>query len=94
MLDSGASALHLGKMIDIPEALRKVPGETVVCGNLDPVDIFLRGSPEKVELETESLLSATDGFNNYVISSGCDIPAHAPLVNIQAFFDSVNRRNR
>jgi uroporphyrinogen decarboxylase len=93
MLDSGASALHLGKMVDIPETLRNVPEEAVVCGNLDPVDVFLRGSPEQIELETEALLSATDGFRNFVVSSGCDIPAHTPLANIQAFVDSVNRHN-
>jgi uroporphyrinogen decarboxylase len=29
------------------------------------------------------------GFNNFIVSSGCDLPARTPLINIQAFFDAV-----
>ncbi len=35
------------------------------------------------------LIKATEGKKNFVISSGCDIPAHTPEANLEAFFAEV-----
>jgi uroporphyrinogen decarboxylase len=94
MLESGATALHVGKMVDIATTLSQVPTETLLCGNLDPVEVFLQSTPAQVTLRTIALLEATRGYQNYVISSGCDIPAGTELNNIKAFFDSVEEFNR
>ncbi len=87
--ESGASALHFGKPMDLPAALKEVPPELPLCGNLDPAEVFVNSAPEAVAARTEELLAATAGFRNFAISSGCDIPAHAPLKNIETFFSTV-----
>ena len=87
--DSGASALHFGKPMDIASALKEVPPDLPLCGNLDPAGVFVNATPGEVASATEQLLAATAGYRNFVISSGCDIPAHAPLANIDAFFKTV-----
>jgi uroporphyrinogen decarboxylase len=87
--ESGASALHFGKPMDLPAALKEVPSDFLLCGNLDPAEVFVNSTPDDVAARTHGLLEATAGFPNFVISSGCDIPAHAPLKNIEAFFSSV-----
>ena len=92
-LASGATALHFGKPMDLPAAIQAGPAGTVFCGNLDPAEIFVNSTPEEVAARTEALLQATAGAKNFVISSGCDVPAHVSLANLQAFFDTVTRFN-
>jgi uroporphyrinogen decarboxylase len=87
--ESGASALHFGKPMDIPAALKEVPSDFPLCGNLDPAGVFVNSTPGEVVSMTEQLLATTAGYRNFVISSGCDVPAHAPLANIDAFFKTV-----
>jgi uroporphyrinogen decarboxylase len=89
--ESGASVLHFGKPMDIPVALREVPQNLVLCGNLDPAGVFVNSTPGEVATLTERLLVSTAGFRNFVISSGCDIPAHSPMANIDAFFSTVEQ---
>ncbi len=85
-LATGARILHFGNPMDIAAALEKVPAEVILCGNLDPSEIFVNSSPAEVEERTRGLLAATAGHKNFVISSGCDIPAAAPVDNLAAFF--------
>lgn len=85
-IESGAKAFHFGAPMDIPAALDRVPSSLIVCGNLDPTNVFYRGTPAEVETEVKRLLTATVGHRNFVLSSGCDIPPRTPMENIEAFF--------
>jgi len=88
-LESGATALHFGKPMDLPASLQQVTRDIVLCGNLDPAGVFVHSTPEEIATATHALLEATKDFPNFLISSGCDIPAEAPLGNIKAFFETV-----
>jgi uroporphyrinogen decarboxylase len=85
-LATGARILHFGQPMDLPAALAAVPDHVVVCGNLDPAAIFVNGSEEDMHTAVRRLLATTAGKKNFVLSSGCDIPAHTPEANIDAFF--------
>ncbi len=84
-----ASAYSFGNAIDIEEALKVLPADRMVLGNIDPAGTIRNGDPKQVYAETLMLLERCGRYPNFVISSGCDIPAMAPLDNIQAFFDAV-----
>jgi uroporphyrinogen decarboxylase len=84
--ESGAKILHFGAPMDVTAALSQVPGDVLVCGNLDPTRVFVQSTAGEVASQTRALLDATRGFRNFIISSGCDIPARAPLANVAAFF--------
>ncbi|HBG17492.1 MAG TPA: hypothetical protein DDW93_11970 [Firmicutes bacterium] len=45
--------------------------------------------PELVHI----LLEKTSNYNNFIISSGCDIPPETPMENIDAFFEIVRKYN-
>ncbi|MBO5768749.1 MAG: methylcobamide--CoM methyltransferase, partial [Bacteroidales bacterium] len=47
--------------------------------------------PEKVFEETSALLEKMKPYNNFVISSGCDLPPEVPFANIDAFFQALNK---
>lgn len=86
ILESDLKTFHFGAPMDLPAALAAVPPEIVICGNLDPAGVFCQPSPDEVTARTRELMVQTAAYRNYVVSSGCDIPANAPLANLDAFF--------
>ena len=93
MVDSGAKGLHFGNQCNMVEALRQVPGDRIVMGNLDPVGIFKSATPEQVYDATTKLLKETAEFDNFVISTGCDVPPGVSKENIDAFYRAVSNFN-
>lgn len=89
ILESGAEICHFGAPMDIVEALKQVDGSVIICGNLDPTAVFYNGTVDDVKRNTKNLLNLTAGYQNYVISSGCDLPPGVPLVNLIAFYETV-----
>jgi uroporphyrinogen decarboxylase len=62
-------------------------------GNVDPAGVLKNGSADEVMEKTAELLWKTAIYKNFVLSSGCDIPAGTPQSNIHAFFDELDRFN-
>lgn len=89
MIRSGASALHFGNRADMVEALKTCPPELPVMGNIDPVTVMQQASPEQVYAAVSELLGKTEGFGNFILSTGCDVPPRTPVVNIQAFYQAL-----
>ena len=93
MVNSGARGLHFGNKADMVEALNACPSDISVLGNLDAVCIMQPASPEKVKSETLALLEATAKWDNFILSTGCDVPPHIPFENINAFYEALNEFN-
>lgn len=88
MGESGVDALSLDSPevgVDLPAAAREVPEGVAIIGNLNPTGKILKGSPEEVELGVNELLETMEGIDNFVLSTGCDLPQNTPLENIDAF---------
>lgn len=93
MLTTGCRAFHFGNSIDILDILSQIPSDIIVSGNLDPVSVLKMGSVEKIYDKTQVLLERTKKYNNFLLSSGCDVPPGTPLKNIEAFYDALNNYN-
>lgn len=94
MVKSGAAALHSGNRADMVEVLKNCPADLPVLGNIDPVGIISQASAEKVKAETLNLLNRTAKWDNFILSSGCDVPPHVPFANIEAFYEALEEFNR
>lgn len=93
MIETGAAALHFGNQINMQAALEECPENILVMGNIDPVGCIKMGSPEEVYLVTTELLNRTAGYQNFVLSTGCDVPPHVSLENINAFYKALQDYN-
>jgi len=93
MLQTGAGALHFGNAINMAEALEQCPSDMLILGNIDPVGVLKLLPPQEVKKTVTSLLKATAGFKNFVLSTGCDVPPNVPADNIKAFFDALHEFN-
>ncbi|HOC55805.1 MAG TPA: uroporphyrinogen decarboxylase family protein [Verrucomicrobiota bacterium] len=89
ILETGLSTFHFGAPMDLPAALERVPSEVVLCGNLDPASVFCQAAPTEMRARASELLSRTAAHRNCVLSSGCDLPASAPLANLDALYAVV-----
>lgn len=85
----GAVAYHFGNAVDMEQVLKNTPKDILCMGNLDPVGQFVSGTKESISAATKELLEKCSSYENFVPSSGCDIPAHANWENINAFFDAL-----
>ena len=86
ILSTGAAAYHFGNAVCMKEMLEKIPDDIVVMGNVDPAGQFLRGTAESMREETLRIMGECCVRENFVISSGCDIPPASPWKNVDAFF--------
>jgi uroporphyrinogen decarboxylase len=88
---TGIEALHVGSVTDPFEVYPRIPADVVLMGNLDPTNIFLRGTPETVEAAAGKLLSRMQGagYDRFIISSGCDLPPGTPMENLRALEEVV-----
>jgi uroporphyrinogen decarboxylase len=94
ILETGARIYHFGESMDVVKAMLQVPPGVVVCGNLDPVSVFVGTTPASVRDRTMDLLNGVGrDRREFVLSSGCDLPVETPLANIDAFFAAVRDFN-
>lgn len=85
---SGVDALSLDSAeagVDLGLVAEKVPGDVIIIGNLNPTGSILYGSPDEVEKDVTQLLERMNGYSNFVLSTGCDLPQETPDENIRAF---------
>jgi uroporphyrinogen decarboxylase len=83
------AGLSLDSGVDIPSIMQLIPAEMVILGNINPVSIFLNGDPDAVDKETKKLMKRMMHHDNFIISSGCDLPVETPLKNIRSFAKAV-----
>lgn len=88
IISIGADIYHFGNAIDIHEVLKKVGSDIVVMGNIDPI-LFKCGTKKSITNEVNRLFNENANYPNYIISSGCDIPATSKNENIQSYFDAI-----
>lgn len=86
LLSIGAAAYHFGNSIDLADMLEKFPSDVPVMGNVDPAGVLKMGDPATVREETLKILGKCASYENFTLSSGCDIPHATPWENLDAFF--------
>ena len=89
IFSQGAAGYHFGNAVDMEVVMKAAPADVLCMGNVDPAAQFTNGTPESMTAATHDLMARCGGYKNFVPSSGCDIPAHAPWENIQAFFGAL-----
>ena len=88
-LSTGCKMFHYGDQTDMMEILDKMPNDVMILGNVSPSAVFKADSSNKMAISTANLLIRCMLNNNFMISSGCDIPADTSIENIDKFFEVV-----
>lgn len=88
MCATGAQGLSLDAAVDFPAIAPTVPENVVLIGNVDPVRIMVNETPDGVKSAVNKLLDDMAPYENFILSTGCDLPVETPLDNIQAFMEA------
>lgn len=84
-----ADIIHLGNAINLKKALEVIPGDKIVMGNVNPV-LFRTGTPDDIRADVQRVFDECSSYDNFMISTGCDVPAASSWENINAYFEKVN----
>ena len=90
VIATGAKMFHFGDKANMWDLLHALPNDVIVMGNISPSAVFMCDSTDKMAKDTQALLRKCMICENFMISSGCDIPANTPLENIDKFFEVIN----
>ena len=88
--ENGAMAYHFGNAVEMEDMLKLMPTDRLVMGNVEPSAYFRNGTPESIYKKTTQVMQQCCKYDNFVISSGCDIPPLSPWENIDSFFKAVS----
>ncbi len=78
---SGADIVDVDWMVDLGRAV-DAAGGAVICGNIDPVSVLLRATPEEVRAAVRA--NAAAGRGRWISAAGCEVPDGTPVANLCA----------
>lgn len=87
--DAEFSILSVGPGIDIEMARDIVKGRICLSGNIDPLAVLERGTPEDVRRAVERTVERVSRHGGHVLNSGEMIPRDTPEANIRTFVESA-----
>lgn len=74
--------VDLDWMVDMRHARETLGPHKVLAGNLDPVSVILRGTPDVIRREFRGIYEQVG--NKYMVNAGCEIPPGTPPENLRA----------
>jgi MtaA/CmuA family methyltransferase len=77
--------------VELSDAKRRIGGRLFIKGNLDPVNVTLRGSPGDVLAAARRCLKAAAHGGGYVLSTACSVPPHTPPANLEVLVDAAEQ---
>ncbi len=90
MVDSGADVLELDQSVPLDQAFEAVPKTLAIWGNIDPVEVLLKGTTEDVQHDClRALRQAEQADHPFILSSGCTLAPNTPGENVAALIDSA-----
>ena len=84
----GADIYHFGNAVDLDKLLPVLPQSGIVMGGVDPV-LLRGGTAEEIRAAVKNVYRRYGDQPNFMLSTGCDVPAKTPWASLDVFFESV-----
>lgn len=86
------ASYSLDNQSNLGEALEFFGDKMAVVGNIPPVDVMHQGTEEEIhESVKENIRVGQTSEHSHIVAFGCDIPAQAPLENLDYYMDAVRK---
>ena len=92
LAEVGFDVLNWTHQLDITEVRRRTGGKICLMGNVAPLEIGVRGTPEEVKTATRDLLRKA-GRKGTILSVGGGVSPGMPGANIHAMIEAVREFN-
>ncbi len=87
----GVDMVNLGPGADVAEARKAFTGKCCFSGNLDPIEVLMRGTPEQVAAEAERIVRIGNSAGGFLFCTGEMNPRDTPVENMKAMIEGVRR---
>lgn len=87
----GLSFESIGPAADIAAMRAATKGKHAISGNLDPIEVLWRGTPESVTAEAERIMNICKPGGGYIFNTGEMNPMQVPAENMRAFIQAGKR---
>ncbi|RJP71400.1 MAG: hypothetical protein C4532_07710 [Candidatus Abyssobacteria bacterium SURF_17] len=88
---TGGKAFHMGFMHDMAELKRTIGDKMCLIGNVPPVGVLMRDTPERVLRESRRCIEGAAGGGGFALSSGGVIDRGTPPENIDALIQATEK---
>ena len=90
--DAGFNVLNWGKQKDIREVKQRVGNRMCLMGNVNPLEIAVRGTPQEVRAATLDVLEGAEG-EGIILSVGGGTSPGMPKQNVTAMLEALQEFN-
>ena len=90
----GADIINCGPGADVAAASKALSGRTCLSGNLDPMEVLMRGTPQQVARETERIVRTCHPAGGYLFCTGEMTPRDTPVENVQAMIEAARHSSQ
>ncbi|MBN2294838.1 MAG: hypothetical protein JXM70_20580 [Pirellulales bacterium] len=87
--ETGADIINCGPAADIAEVRNAMTGVNCFSGNLDPIEVLMRGTPEDVSREAKRIVQTGYAQGGYLFNTGEMNPRDTPVENMKAMINSA-----
>jgi uroporphyrinogen decarboxylase len=88
---SGAQIMSVDYKVPLAECRRILGGKIAFAGNLNPVAVMQKETPEGVAAASHEAAAQADGARGgYLLMPGCDIPPSVPFDNVRALVQTAH----
>ena len=88
--DLGVNFFNFSHQADLAEAARLLGPKVAILGNLPPLELLTRGSPEEITAAATALLSSRPADCRLMLSAGGGASPGMPGENLRAMLDALN----
>ena len=87
--DLGVDVVNCGPGADIAEIRQEFTGKCCFSGNLDPIEVLMRGTPDEVAAEAERIVKLCYPGGGYIFCTGEMNPRDVPEENMRAMVQAA-----
>lgn len=77
--------------VELENAVNRIGDRAFIKGNIDPVNVLLRGSVEKVREDVRHRLEIGMQARGFILSTACTIAPYTPPENLDVLFEMVEK---
>ena len=90
-IETGADIISAGPDADIAAVKEALSGKCCFTGNLDPIEVLMRGTPDQVAAEAERIMGICKPGGGYLFNTGEMNPRDTPAENMRAMVQAAKR---
>ena len=88
-LPIGMSFENVGPAADIKSVSEALKGKAAFSGNLDPLEVLWKGTPDLVRQETSRIMKTCKANGGYIFNTGEMNPSQVPAENMKMMMDTA-----